>query len=261
VLSNSTAIRVNAAKKSSLPSGSLLSPLDTQLTTEESVLPKTYSADGSGTSKSLEMDVEHYGRNGTLYKAFLFYVSGRDQIYDYGQFTGTTHFTAENILDYNYFLFPRLRRAGFGGRVEHQLNSRLYIAGTATLSSTHATAEDFDEDTRTNVSLPFSGDEAPYHPKVNATGSIQYIDEGGDKAQIRMTYLGPFYTDTHNLAVAGSRPRDSGTITLDLLLFKEIGKKQEYYIKVFNLLDSDQFIYNDIPYNQRQIQLGVQWRW
>jgi hypothetical protein len=230
--------------------------LDTLINTEQSAYFNGYADPGGrGAITSFQMDLERYGSAGDLAKLFLFHSSGNSVLYDFSQYANTQEVNRNGDVESNFLRFDTIRRTGLGARYERPLSTSLFTQLGATYASTTATGQVFNPVTVLIQPAPWSGQQAPYHPRFTAFASLNYLTPSGYKFQLRGNYTGGFYRDTQR-AIVSSRPKFGATTTYDLLLSHEPTVHNEYFLQITNLFGTRQIIYNGITYNPRQVTIG-----
>ncbi len=256
-----TTLRFFANRRITDPTSSIFAPVDTLLTTEEQSLPLGLPDAGrNGDLSVLELDAERRISSGSLLKLFVFHSTGRNINYDFSNLTNPSDFEFSGNSIGNALGLDRVQRKGVGMRYEQRLSRSLF--GQAHFALNRTTAEsmisyyDFTKFMPVTVPAIFNGQTAPYHPKVNASLGLNYLDPRGIKAKIELNYRGSFFADTGEIN-AVTRPRFPAKTTVDVLLAHEPSVRSEVFLAVTNLFNARQIVFNAIPVGGRRILIGA----
>jgi tetratricopeptide (TPR) repeat protein len=146
---------------------------------------------------------------------------------------------------------PGLRLSGWKGtgvglRYEHQLGRFLFANVGGVLRRTESSSSD-------SIGAEFDGGRAPYEPKFLANAALNYRDDHGRRAGIRLRHNGSFFQDS---PLALGRSRFGAQTYVDLTLGKQFSVRSEIFFNVLNLFDRSQVEFRDFPIGQRQFSLG-----
>ena len=230
VLDSRTWLRLSGSKRATDVSSSVFAPVGTLLTTEIGIFPVGLPE----TSEVIQLDVQRYLAPGEHMKLYLFMSKCKNLVYQFGDYSGLMGLALGDV-----------RRSGVGVQYERQLGRYLYgqiglVAGSTTST---APGKAWDETT------------APYQPGLISFLRLNYIDPRGNKLGFDIGYDGRFYQDAPD-TLPGDRPVFSGPPQIGLRLAKETGLHNEYFLRISNVFNSEQIVFNDIPFAQRVWALG-----
>ncbi len=255
-----TTLRLLANRRVTTPIGTLLAPLDTLFSVEGETLPHALpNSFNNGQLSTYEVDFEHYLQGGRLLKVFAFHAAGRNLLYDVSRYFDPNDVDRSGFLANNFLPFDRLRRSGVGARFETPLGRSLFGQAGFAFNRTIASAQFYNPMLDMIVPAIYTGQQAPYHPRTAGLLGLNYVSPGGLKLGLTMNYSGPFFQDTDDVRLT-TRSRFGSHTTFDLLLSREATVKNEFYVEVFNLLDSRQVVYNGVSFNQRRLNFGIRRR-
>ena len=222
--------RLCANRRMTDVTSSIFVPTETLLITEGQVFPVGLP----DITDTIELDYQRYLSAGETVKLYLFSSTARDVWYEFGDFSGSLMLS-----------LGRVRRSGLGMRYERQLGGYLYGQIGLVSSSSKSESPDTSWDKR----------EAPYNPDFGASIRLNYVDPRGTKLGLDVGYTGPFYQDTVD-TLPGERPTFPATARVDLYLARERTVNNEYFLRIGNIFNARQIVFNDIPFGERTFLLG-----
>ena len=232
-----TQLRLIANQRSTDVASSIFVPVDSNTSTEDQTLPFGLPRN----LKSYEVDAERYLAPGSFLKVFAFRTTADSTNYNLSAFSNPS--ASNNVL--SNLVLTNVKRTGAGVRLEHTFGRHLF--GQA-LFAVNKTTGNIPSVAGTEQTLP-------YHPKNQAILGLNYVNSSGTKAGLQINRVGSFFQDTGS-GLAGPRPKFPAKTYVDLTLAKEPSVKQEIFLKVLNLFDSQQVIFNDVPVGRRRLEVG-----
>lgn len=232
-----TQLRLIATKRLTENVSSIFVPIDSSGTSED----QTLLLGLPNNMKSFELDAERYLGSGSFLKFFAFRTTADSTSYNLTTFSNpsATNGTLMNLVMTN------VKRTGAGVRLEHKISRTLF--GQALFAASKSTG--------TVPGVAGTGVDLPYHPKNQAALGLNYVDSSGRKAGLQVNRVGSFFQDTGGGA-GGPRSRFADQTYIDLSLAKEFSVKGELFLKVFNLFDRNQIVFNDVPVGGRCVVAG-----
>lgn len=206
-------------------------PTETLISTQSAALPF-----GMPLRLNLtQFDIEHYAGTRGFLKLFVFHSTASDVQIGQSDLLGFgSGLPAPNAPVLN---FARWQAQGAGARYEHQLTRSLFASAGFAHRSTRADGVD----------------DAPYEPNNLADAGLNYVSPRGNKAGLQWRHQGAIFADTPLTAV---RPRFGSGNFVDLTLAREPSVRHEYFLKITNLFDHAQFLFNGFPGAGRRVQAG-----
>lgn len=192
--------------------------------------------------KAFELDAEHRLTSSTFLKAFLFHSTADSTSYSLAGFSNPS--SSNNVL--SELVMTNVKRQGAGVRLEHKLTRNLF---GQVLLAVNKTTGDTKGVAGTDQTLP-------YHPKNQATVGLNYVDSSGTKASVQISRVGSFFQDT-GTGVGGPRPTFPAKTYVDFTLAKEPTVRTEVFVKVLNVFNSPQIVFNDVPAGERRVVVGL----
>jgi hypothetical protein len=257
-LTRQSLLRLSASRRVTDIASSIFAPAATLLTTEGESLPNGFPDPGrNGNLRTVQLDYERYFGSGGLLKLFAFDTRARNLTYDFSRFSNVSNFPDLPVSLGTSLTLRDVQRSGAGVRVEQQLSRSLFGYGTIAYNRTtsRGTLLPFIDGSGI-VSAPFNGGIAPYHPRLTAQLGLNSIDRRGNKMGVLANYRGSFFRDTADPAV-NARPRFPARVTFDVYLSHEPTLRQEIFVRVSNVFDTRQIVFNDIPIDGRRITFGL----
>jgi tetratricopeptide (TPR) repeat protein len=219
---------------------STFAPNETLLTTEASSLPFGIPESVRITQIEAERNVSARG----FIKLFAFRSTADNTQIGFSDLLGFGNgLPAAQAPGFNIASWKAL---GAGVRYEQQLSRYLFTNFGAALRRTTSTASG-------GIGTAFDDARAPYEPKFLANANLNYRDDQGRRAGIRLRHNGSFFQDT---PLALGRSRFGSQTYVDLTFAKEFATRSEVFLNVLNLFDRSQIQFRDYPIGQRQISLG-----
>ncbi len=236
-LNPKTQLRLITAKRSTDVVSSIFAPVDSATSSEEQTLllgvPRNL--------RTIELDAERYLASGSFLKAFLFRSTADSLGYGLGTFSNPS--SSNNAL--SNLLMSNVKRSGAGVRFEQKLTRNLFGQVLFAVNKT----------TGTIAGVAGSDQRLPYHPKYQAGFGLNYVDSSGTKASLQINRSGSFFQDT-GTGIVGPRIPFPAKTYVDLTLAKEPSVRTEVFLKVSNLFNTRQIVFNDVPIGDRRIVAG-----
>lgn len=216
-------------------------PTETLLTTERASLP-------FGTPLNLrltQLDAETYLSSRGFLKLFLFRTSadavqiGGSDLLGFGN--GLRAAQAPGLT------LGQWRGSGVGLRYEHQIDRHFFANLGAVMRRTQSWSRD-------SIASNLDGQTAPYEPKLLGNLDLNYRDESGHKAGLRLRHTGAFFQDS---PLALSRARFASQTYVDASLAKEFSLQTELFLNVSNLFNRSQIGFKDFSVGQRRVDFGL----
>lgn len=140
----------------------------------------------------------------------------------------------------------RWKGTGVGARYEHQIGRFLFANVGTVLRRTKSYGAG-------GVGNDFDDAQAPYESRFVANAALNYRDNDGRKAGIRLRHNGSFYQDSPLIL---GRSRFGAQTYVDVTLAKEFSTRSELFFNALNIFDRRQVQFLGYPVGQRQFSLG-----
>ena len=237
-LNPKTQLRFIANKRSTDVVSSIFTPVDSTNFSEGDTLPL-----GVPTNlRAVEFDAERHLNSSTFLKAFVFRTTADATSYSLSGFSNPS--SSNNVL--SSLVMTDVKRSGAGVRLEKRLTRGLF--GQLAWTSSKTTG---DTKGVVGTGLPL-----PYHPKSQIALGFNYVNSAGTKAGLQISRVGSFFQDAGN-GLPGLRPTFPAKTYVDLTLAKEPTVRTELFLKVSNIFNRQQIIFNDVPAGERRVIIGV----
>ncbi len=192
--------------------------------------------------KALELDAERHLSSSTFLKAFLFRTTADSTSYSLATFSNPS--SSNNVI--SSLVMSNVKRSGAGVRLEQRLTRNLF---GQVLFAVNKTTGDTKGVTGTDQPLP-------YHPKKQMAIGLNYVDALGTKASLQINRIGSFFQDTGS-GVVGPRVTFPAKTYVDFTLANEPSVRTEVFLKVLNLFNTRQIIFNDVSAGERRVVVGL----
>lgn len=233
-----TQLRLISHQGSTNVISSIFAPVDSTSSSEEQTLPLGAPRD----LKTVEFDAERYLASGSFLKAFLFRSTADSTNLSLSGFSNPS--SSNNVI--GNLILNNVRRQGIGVRFEQKVTRNLF---GQVLFAASKTTGDLKGVAGINQSLP-------YHPKYQAGFGLNYVDSSGTKASLQINRSGSFFQDT-GTGIIGPRTTFPAKTYVDLTLAKEPSVKAEVFLKILNVFNARQIVFNDVPVGERRIVVGL----
>jgi hypothetical protein len=215
---------------------SIFAPVDSTTSSEEQTLPLGVPRN----LKTIEFDAERYFSSASFLKAFLFRTTADSLNYNLSTFSNPN---SSNDV-FGDLVMKNVRRMGAGVRFEQKLTRNLFGQALFAVNKTTGDVTAVNDQT------------LPYHPKYQAGFGLNYVNSSGTKASVQLNHSGSFFQDARS-GIVGPRATFPAKTYVDFTLAKEPSVRTEVFLKVLNVFNSRQIVFNDVPIGQRRIIAGV----